>query len=74
MTVRGRNLTKRKMTGEERKMYGLPLTGKAKLEAEMAGRWEERTVEGNAEEWELEATPNRAEFSWSQKEANGGNL
>lgn len=59
MTIKGRNLTKRKMTAEERKLYGLPLTGKAKVEAEMAGRWEARGVEKKMEEWELEATPNR---------------
>ena len=58
-TVRGKNLTKRQMTDAERKLYGLPLTGRAKVETEMAGRWGERRVEGDAEEWELEATPNR---------------
>lgn len=57
--TKGRNLTKRRMTNEEREMYGLPLTGRAKLEAEMAAMWNTRTVEREAEEWELEATPNR---------------
>ena len=61
--VRGKNLTKRKMTVAERKLYGLPLTGKAKVEAELAGRWGERGVERGVEAWELEATPNRAELS-----------
>lgn len=62
-TARGKNLTKRKMTAEERKLYGLPLTDKAKIAAELASRWEERGVEREAEEWELEATPNRAEMT-----------
>jgi len=61
-TVRGGKITKRKMTDEERKLYGLPLTGGDAVRAEMAGRWEARTseVEGDwVEEWELESTPNR---------------
>ena len=58
-TTKGGKLTKRKMTDEERKLYGLPLVGRAKLEAEMAAMWDTRTVEKDAEEWELEATPNR---------------
>ena len=64
-TIRGKNLTKRKMTDEEQKMYGLPLTGRAKVEAEMESLNFQRISEPerDCEEWELEATPNRAELS-----------
>ena len=60
-TIRGRNLTRRKMTKKEREMYGLPLTGRAKVEAEMEGLNRQRISgpERDCEEWELEATPNR---------------
>lgn len=60
-TVKGKNLTKRRMTGAEREMYGLPLTGKAKVEAEMRSLNLQRISEPerDCEEWELEATPNR---------------
>ncbi len=64
-TVKGRKLTKRKMTNAERKLYGLPLVGKAKVVAEMESLNLQRIsgAERDCEEWELEATPNRAELS-----------
>lgn len=43
-TPRGKNLVKRQMTEEERKLYGLPLTGKAKVEAETEAINEERML------------------------------
>ena len=61
-TVRGKNLIKRKMTDEERKLYGLPLAGKAKVEAELEARNIERTAmpeDDWSEIWERETTPNR---------------
>jgi len=53
-TIKGGKLTKRQMTDEERKLYGLPLVGKAKIEAEMTSINDDRMMKFS---WEDEDVP-----------------